>query len=166
MHGRGTTPCGETYNVQVNSLFFCRSKNFCSKHFQVCIQGFREKNKDLMRQDVLNTLKSSRSALMKSLLGSDPVAVCRFDNMLFSFIFSNIFSFFAIFNPFWYIPFSSFVISYYVSSHVEKSLNVNRVGFTLLFGLIDNLFHAAYSKTTKYLIILQDNLNNPKFWLI
>ncbi|CAI4221277.1 unnamed protein product [Auanema sp. JU1783] len=41
------------------------------------ITGFREKNKDLMRVDVLNTLKTSRIALMKALLGSDPVATYR-----------------------------------------------------------------------------------------
>lgn len=43
------------------------------------INGFREKNKDLMRQDVLNALKSSRSSLMKTLLGMDPVAVHRWN---------------------------------------------------------------------------------------
>ncbi|KAK6730480.1 hypothetical protein RB195_007130 [Necator americanus] len=41
------------------------------------ITGFREKNKDLMRQDVLNTLKTSKCALMKAVLASDPVAVYR-----------------------------------------------------------------------------------------
>ncbi|KHJ95256.1 myosin head [Oesophagostomum dentatum] len=41
------------------------------------ITGFREKNKDLMRQDVLNTLKTSRCALMKAVLAIDPVAVYR-----------------------------------------------------------------------------------------
>ncbi|VDM63316.1 unnamed protein product [Angiostrongylus costaricensis] len=41
------------------------------------ITGFREKNKDLMRQDVLNTLKTSRCALLKAILGDDPVAVYR-----------------------------------------------------------------------------------------
>uniref|UniRef100_A0A1I7XGK0 Myosin motor domain-containing protein n=1 Tax=Heterorhabditis bacteriophora TaxID=37862 RepID=A0A1I7XGK0_HETBA len=45
------------------------------------ITGFREKNKDLMRQDVLNTLKTSKYALMRSLLGSDPVAVYRWSLM-------------------------------------------------------------------------------------
>nr|ACI49219.1 hypothetical protein Csp3_JD05.004 [Caenorhabditis angaria] len=43
------------------------------------INGFREKNKDLMRQDVLNALKSSRSSVMKTLLGIDPVAVHRWN---------------------------------------------------------------------------------------
>uniref|UniRef100_A0A158P6T6 Myosin motor domain-containing protein n=1 Tax=Angiostrongylus cantonensis TaxID=6313 RepID=A0A158P6T6_ANGCA len=41
------------------------------------VTGFREKNKDLMRQDVLNTLKTSRCALLKAILGDDPVAVYR-----------------------------------------------------------------------------------------
>uniref|UniRef100_A0A158QZM2 Unconventional myosin-IXb (inferred by orthology to a human protein) n=1 Tax=Nippostrongylus brasiliensis TaxID=27835 RepID=A0A158QZM2_NIPBR len=41
------------------------------------ITGFREKNKDLMRQDVLNALKTSKCAMLKSMLGSDPVAVYR-----------------------------------------------------------------------------------------
>ncbi|KAF1769018.1 hypothetical protein GCK72_000831 [Caenorhabditis remanei] len=43
------------------------------------ITGFREKNKDLMRQDVLNALKSSTSSVMKTLLGIDPVAVHRWN---------------------------------------------------------------------------------------
>ncbi|CAD6184254.1 unnamed protein product [Caenorhabditis auriculariae] len=43
------------------------------------ITGFREKNKDLMRQDVLNALKSSRNALMKTMLGLDAVAVHRWN---------------------------------------------------------------------------------------
>ncbi|RCN30953.1 phorbol esters/diacylglycerol binding domain protein [Ancylostoma caninum] len=43
------------------------------------ITGFREKNKDLMRQDVLNTLKTSKCALMKAVLASDPVAVYRWN---------------------------------------------------------------------------------------
>uniref|UniRef100_A0A8R1DFX9 Uncharacterized protein n=1 Tax=Caenorhabditis japonica TaxID=281687 RepID=A0A8R1DFX9_CAEJA len=43
------------------------------------ITGFREKNKDLMRLDVLNALKSSTSSVMKTLLGIDPVAVHRWN---------------------------------------------------------------------------------------
>uniref|UniRef100_A0A914R1Z4 Uncharacterized protein n=1 Tax=Parascaris equorum TaxID=6256 RepID=A0A914R1Z4_PAREQ len=42
-------------------------------------QGFREKNKDLMRQDVLMVLKNSRSAFVRDLVGDDPVAVFRWN---------------------------------------------------------------------------------------
>ncbi|PAV56154.1 hypothetical protein WR25_13386 isoform B [Diploscapter pachys] len=41
------------------------------------ITGFREKNKDLMRQDVLNALRTSKSALLKAVLASDPIALHR-----------------------------------------------------------------------------------------
>ena len=41
------------------------------------IVGFREKNKDLMRHDVMNLLKSSKSAFVRELVGEDPVAVFR-----------------------------------------------------------------------------------------
>ncbi|EPB69213.1 myosin head [Ancylostoma ceylanicum] len=47
--------------------------------YQITVGGFREKNKDLMRQDVLNTLKTSKCALMKAVLASDPVAVYRWN---------------------------------------------------------------------------------------
>uniref|UniRef100_F1KQ35 Myosin-IXb n=1 Tax=Ascaris suum TaxID=6253 RepID=F1KQ35_ASCSU len=43
------------------------------------ITGFREKNKDLMRQDVLMVLKNSRSAFVRDLVGDDPVAVFRWN---------------------------------------------------------------------------------------
>uniref|UniRef100_A0A915PKD8 Uncharacterized protein n=1 Tax=Setaria digitata TaxID=48799 RepID=A0A915PKD8_9BILA len=39
------------------------------------IKGFREKNKDLMRQEVLMTIKKSKSAFVRGLVGNDPVAV-------------------------------------------------------------------------------------------
>jgi myosin-9 len=41
------------------------------------IAGFREKNKDLMRHDVMSVLKRSRSAFLRELVGDDPVAVFR-----------------------------------------------------------------------------------------
>uniref|UniRef100_A0A1I8BZ14 Myosin motor domain-containing protein n=1 Tax=Meloidogyne hapla TaxID=6305 RepID=A0A1I8BZ14_MELHA len=41
------------------------------------ISGFREKNKDLMRHDVMNVLKGSKSAFVRELVGEDPVAVFR-----------------------------------------------------------------------------------------
>lgn len=41
------------------------------------LQGFREKNRDLMRQDVVNALKNSKSAFVRELVGTDPVAVFR-----------------------------------------------------------------------------------------
>ncbi|KAL3088833.1 hypothetical protein niasHS_009125 [Heterodera schachtii] len=41
------------------------------------IAGFREKNKDLMRHDVMNTLKGSKSAFVRELVGEDPLAVFR-----------------------------------------------------------------------------------------
>ena len=43
--------------------------------YQIC--GFREKNKDLMRYDVMNVLKGSKSAFVRELVGEDPVAVFR-----------------------------------------------------------------------------------------
>lgn len=41
------------------------------------ITSFREKNKDLMRADVVNALKNSKSAFVRELIGTDPVAVFR-----------------------------------------------------------------------------------------
>ncbi|CAD5209411.1 unnamed protein product [Bursaphelenchus xylophilus] len=41
------------------------------------VTGFREKNKDLMRQDVMTVLKGSRSLFMKEIIASDPVAFFR-----------------------------------------------------------------------------------------
>uniref|UniRef100_A0A914EE04 Uncharacterized protein n=2 Tax=Acrobeloides nanus TaxID=290746 RepID=A0A914EE04_9BILA len=43
------------------------------------ITGFREKNKDLMRQDVMMVLKNSKSAFVRELVGDDPVAVYRWN---------------------------------------------------------------------------------------
>jgi len=43
------------------------------------ITGFREKNKDLMRHDVMMVLKSSKSAFVRELVGDDPVAVYRWN---------------------------------------------------------------------------------------
>uniref|UniRef100_A0A915CYF1 Myosin motor domain-containing protein n=1 Tax=Ditylenchus dipsaci TaxID=166011 RepID=A0A915CYF1_9BILA len=40
------------------------------------ITGFRDKNKDLMRQDVMGVLKSSKSSFVRELVG-DPIAVYR-----------------------------------------------------------------------------------------
>jgi myosin-9 len=45
--------------------------------YQLFLKGFREKNKDLMRQDVLTALKNSKSAFVRELVGNDPVAVYR-----------------------------------------------------------------------------------------
>ncbi|CAD5206531.1 unnamed protein product [Bursaphelenchus okinawaensis] len=41
------------------------------------VKGFREKNKDLMRQDVMTVLKGSRSMFMKEIIANDPVAFFR-----------------------------------------------------------------------------------------
>ncbi|KAH7730130.1 myosin VA [Aphelenchoides avenae] len=41
------------------------------------ITGFREKNKDLMRQDVMVVLKNSKSAFVRELIGDDPVAAVK-----------------------------------------------------------------------------------------
>uniref|UniRef100_A0A914XBB0 Unconventional myosin-IXb n=2 Tax=Plectus sambesii TaxID=2011161 RepID=A0A914XBB0_9BILA len=41
------------------------------------ITGFREKNKDLMRQEVVTALKNSKSAFVRELVSNDPVAVYR-----------------------------------------------------------------------------------------
>ncbi len=38
-------------------------------------QGFREKNRDLMRQDIVNVLKTSRMDLVRALIGQLPYAV-------------------------------------------------------------------------------------------
>ncbi|KAJ1362932.1 hypothetical protein KIN20_022659 [Parelaphostrongylus tenuis] len=43
--------------------------------YQITVRA--DRNKDLMRQDVLNTLRTSRCALLKAMLGDDPVAVYR-----------------------------------------------------------------------------------------
>jgi myosin-9 len=43
------------------------------------ITGFREKNKDLMRLEVIAVLKSSKSAFMRNLLADDPVAMFRWN---------------------------------------------------------------------------------------
>lgn len=39
------------------------------------IQGFREKNRDLMRQDIIDVLKTSRMHLVRALIGQPPYAV-------------------------------------------------------------------------------------------
>ena len=38
-------------------------------------QGFREKNRDLMRQDIVDVLKTSRMDLVRALIGQLPYAV-------------------------------------------------------------------------------------------
>uniref|UniRef100_A0A158R5X7 Myosin motor domain-containing protein n=1 Tax=Syphacia muris TaxID=451379 RepID=A0A158R5X7_9BILA len=55
------------------------------------ITGFREKNKDLMRQDVLMVLKNSRSAFVRELVGYDPVAVFRWNTVRAAFQAMNAF---------------------------------------------------------------------------
>ncbi|VDM37297.1 unnamed protein product [Toxocara canis] len=55
------------------------------------ITGFREKNKDLMRQDVLMVLKNSRSAFVRELVGDDPVAVFRWNVLRATFRAMNAF---------------------------------------------------------------------------
>ncbi|CAJ0568268.1 unnamed protein product, partial [Mesorhabditis spiculigera] len=58
-----------------------REKAFIVAHYagkvKYQITGFREKNKDLMRHDVLVTLKNSKYGVVRELVGSDPVAVYR-----------------------------------------------------------------------------------------
>lgn len=54
-------------------------------------QGFREKNKDLMRQDVLMTIKKSKSAFVRGLVGDDPVAVFRWSTVRATFQAMNAF---------------------------------------------------------------------------
>ncbi|CAJ0954851.1 unnamed protein product, partial [Mesorhabditis belari] len=58
-----------------------REKAFIVAHYAGKVKyqttGFREKNKDLMRHDVLITLKNSKYSLVRELVGSDPVAVYR-----------------------------------------------------------------------------------------
>lgn len=39
------------------------------------LQGFREKNRDLMRQDIVDVLKTSRMDLVRALIGQPPFAV-------------------------------------------------------------------------------------------
>lgn len=55
------------------------------------ITGFREKNKDLMRQDVLMTIKKSKSAFVRGLVGDDPVAVFRWSTVRATFQAMNAF---------------------------------------------------------------------------
>uniref|UniRef100_A0A914PHG0 Myosin motor domain-containing protein n=1 Tax=Panagrolaimus davidi TaxID=227884 RepID=A0A914PHG0_9BILA len=43
------------------------------------IAGFREKNKDLMRHDVMMVLKNSKSAFVRELVGDDPIAIYRWN---------------------------------------------------------------------------------------
>ncbi|VDK70855.1 unnamed protein product [Litomosoides sigmodontis] len=49
------------------------------------IKGFREKNKDLMRQEVLMAIKKSKSAFVRGLVGNDPVAVFRWGTLRATF---------------------------------------------------------------------------------
>ena len=41
------------------------------------LQDFRDKNTDLMRQDIVTVLKNSNQAFVRELVGIDPVAVFR-----------------------------------------------------------------------------------------
>lgn len=41
----------------------------------VVMQGFREKNRDLMRQDIVDVLKTSRMDLVRALIGQPSYAV-------------------------------------------------------------------------------------------
>ncbi|KAJ7385785.1 hypothetical protein OS493_013819 [Desmophyllum pertusum] len=54
---------------------------FVIKHYagsvKYKIQGFLDKNRDLMRPDILSVLKNSDSRFVRDLLGADPVAVYR-----------------------------------------------------------------------------------------
>ena len=43
----------------------------------VCIQGFREKNRDLLRSDIVNVLQASRMDLVRALIGLPPYTVYR-----------------------------------------------------------------------------------------
>ena len=40
-------------------------------------QGFRTKNRDLMRQDIIDVLRTSHSDLVRALIGLPPLAVHR-----------------------------------------------------------------------------------------
>ncbi|VDO35755.1 unnamed protein product, partial [Brugia timori] len=53
--------------------------------------GFREKNKDLMRQEVLMAIKKSKSAFVRGLVGNDPVAVFRWGILRATFRAANAF---------------------------------------------------------------------------
>uniref|UniRef100_A0A158Q830 Myosin motor domain-containing protein n=1 Tax=Elaeophora elaphi TaxID=1147741 RepID=A0A158Q830_9BILA len=55
------------------------------------IKGFREKNKDLMRQEVLMAVKKSKSAFVRGLVGNDPVAVFRWGILRATFRAVNVF---------------------------------------------------------------------------
>ncbi|CAG9541021.1 unnamed protein product [Cercopithifilaria johnstoni] len=56
------------------------------------IKGFREKNKDLMRQEVLMAIKKSKSAFVRGLVGNYPVAVFRWGMLRATFRAVNAFS--------------------------------------------------------------------------
>ncbi|XP_053214006.1 unconventional myosin-IXb-like [Panonychus citri] len=69
---------------QNNPLFEvppCRQSAFVIKHYagkvKYQIKDFREKNMDLMRPDIVCLLKSSTSAFVRELVGSDPLAIFR-----------------------------------------------------------------------------------------
>ncbi|GAB6028580.1 Unconventional myosin-IXAa, variant 2 [Chamberlinius hualienensis] len=58
-----------------------RDVGFVVKHYagkvQYNVKDFREKNLDLMRQDIVSVLKNSHMAFVRELVGSDPVAIFR-----------------------------------------------------------------------------------------
>ncbi|XP_015791886.1 unconventional myosin-IXa [Tetranychus urticae] len=69
---------------QNNPLFEvppCRQSAFVIKHYagkvKYQIKDFREKNMDLMRPDIVCLLKSSSSAFVRELVGSNPLAIFR-----------------------------------------------------------------------------------------
>ncbi|RWS08459.1 Myosin-IXa-like protein [Dinothrombium tinctorium] len=72
-------------NQHKNSPLFevppCRQSAFVIKHYagkvKYQIKDFREKNMDLMRPDIVSLLKSSSSAFVRELVGSDPLAIFR-----------------------------------------------------------------------------------------
>ncbi|RWS29857.1 unconventional myosin-IXa-like isoform X2 [Leptotrombidium deliense] len=72
-------------NQHKNSPLFevppCRQSAFVIKHYagkvKYQIKDFREKNMDLMRPDIVSLLKSSSSSFVRELVGSDPLAIFR-----------------------------------------------------------------------------------------
>uniref|UniRef100_A0A915ILD7 Myosin motor domain-containing protein n=1 Tax=Romanomermis culicivorax TaxID=13658 RepID=A0A915ILD7_ROMCU len=49
------------------------------------VTGFKEKNKDLMRQDLINVFKNSRSSFVRELVCTDPLAMYRWSVVRASF---------------------------------------------------------------------------------
>lgn len=55
-----------------------------ASHVTYSIQGFREKNRDLMRQDVIDVLATSKMDLVRALIGLPPYAVHRWHTAILS----------------------------------------------------------------------------------